>query len=165
LGDNAEAEACFKQALEIDHENADAFFNLGVMAEQAGDFQLALRNYQAALRSNPDDKEFQAAELEVERLIATKQSSVFSEQIESQSYKTSKVMPPPAPSFCNSLPSYRTLIQTNIASQSDAASRLSQEGTQTSQPHGQELMRTAFGIVRLLNHDTCSLCGGLLRRR
>jgi tetratricopeptide (TPR) repeat protein len=164
LGDDAEAEEYFKQALKIDHENADAFFNLGVIAEQKGDLELASRNYRAALRSDPTDKEFQAAELEVEKSIATRQSNVLSGQATSQIYQTNNVMPPRAPSFSVSLPTGRTQYQTNIARQSNAASQLPSEDAPANQPHGQGLMRTALGIARLLNHDSCSLCGGLLRR-
>ena len=54
-GDNVQAEEYFKEALSIDHENADALFNLGVIAEQKGDLESALRNYQAALKSDPTD--------------------------------------------------------------------------------------------------------------
>src|SRR5579883_1773406 len=47
-GDDQSAELLFKKALAIDAENADAFYNLGAIAESRGDLAVALTDYRAA---------------------------------------------------------------------------------------------------------------------
>lgn len=60
-GDLAGAERLFKQVLSVDPQNSDANFNLGAMAEDHGDLQLALRYYQAAARVSPSDNDIRDA--------------------------------------------------------------------------------------------------------
>lgn len=60
-GDRAGAQNTFKQVLSIDPRNSDANFNLGAMAEDAGDLQAAQRFYRTAAGSNPSDNEIQDA--------------------------------------------------------------------------------------------------------
>lgn len=61
LGDLAEAEAAFKHVLTIDPKNVDAFFDLGAMAEQRGDYFTALSDYRAALALHPQEKQLKEA--------------------------------------------------------------------------------------------------------
>lgn len=56
-GDIVSAEKLFKRVLTIDKNNADAYFNLGVLYEGKGDLQLALDNYTRAQALNPSDSE------------------------------------------------------------------------------------------------------------
>ncbi len=56
-----EAEGLFKQVLLSDPRNADAYYNLGVIAEGRGDLQSALHNYQRAASLDPGDSELARA--------------------------------------------------------------------------------------------------------
>src|ERR1700733_7747474 len=56
-GHMAEAEQAFKHVLTLDYRNADAYYNLGVIAESRGDLQGALGNYQRAANLKPADSE------------------------------------------------------------------------------------------------------------
>jgi tetratricopeptide (TPR) repeat protein len=168
-GDDAAAEHYFKQALDIDHENANALFNLGVIAEQRGDLDLALREYGAALKSEPDDRDLQAAQLQVKQSIATREASIArarpAERLRIHPFATSETMPPMAPSFTINLPAGRNQYQTNLARPTAASYQIPpQSSSEDSQGFRQALMQTAFGVARLMHHDTCSLCGGLLQR-
>jgi len=60
-GDTQAAEASFRTALYVDPSNADARFNLGVIAENKGDLSGALGYYQGALKTHPDDPELKDA--------------------------------------------------------------------------------------------------------
>ena len=60
-GKTNEAVNLFHQVISMDHYNANAFFNLGVVAEKHGDFNGALQNYRIAASINPQDREFQEA--------------------------------------------------------------------------------------------------------
>lgn len=60
-GDSQAAEASFRTALYVDPSNADARYNLGVIAENKGDLSSALDFYQGALRTHPNDPELQEA--------------------------------------------------------------------------------------------------------
>ncbi len=55
LGEQALAEIELKRVLEHNSANAPAWFNLGVLAELAGDDTLALQRYNQALSINPED--------------------------------------------------------------------------------------------------------------
>lgn len=65
-------EACrlFKEALKTDGTNADALYNLGVLAEKRGDLSGALDYYRRASSANPKDKELQATIDEVAAQLA-----------------------------------------------------------------------------------------------
>ena len=67
-----DAERAFKHVLTLDIRSTDAYFNLGVIAENRGDFQSALNNYQVASRINPDDPELRDAVTAVQGKIAQK---------------------------------------------------------------------------------------------
>jgi tetratricopeptide (TPR) repeat protein len=56
-GHMAEAEQAFKHVLTLDYRNADAYYNLGVIAESRGDLQGALGHYQRAANLKPADSE------------------------------------------------------------------------------------------------------------
>ncbi len=56
-----QAETIFKNVLSLDSHNGDANFNLGAIAEGKADWQKALHYYQAALSTQPNDKDIQAA--------------------------------------------------------------------------------------------------------
>ena len=56
-GDTVAAEQAFKQVVAMDNKNADAYFNLGVIAESKGDLQAALMNYRSAYHLRPTDND------------------------------------------------------------------------------------------------------------
>jgi tetratricopeptide (TPR) repeat protein len=60
-GRTQDAMECFHRAISMDHYNANAFFNLGVVAEKHGDLQGALQNYRIAASISPNDAEFREA--------------------------------------------------------------------------------------------------------
>jgi tetratricopeptide (TPR) repeat protein len=66
----ADAEAAFKRVLAFDHDNSDANFNLGAIAEGRGDFQSALNYYQVALKGNPDDSDAKNAVLSMQSKLS-----------------------------------------------------------------------------------------------
>lgn len=53
-----DAEETFRRVLTVDPRNADAFYNLGSLAERRHDYVVALTNYRAALNFNPTDKDY-----------------------------------------------------------------------------------------------------------
>lgn len=65
-----EAEKHFRTAVLTDPRNADAYFNLGALAEKKGDLVSALSNYRAALHLNPEDGELKEAVVAVESHLA-----------------------------------------------------------------------------------------------
>jgi tetratricopeptide (TPR) repeat protein len=60
-GRTDEAEKQFRKALSINKNSADAYYNLGVIAEGKGDLQGALSNYKSAARINPSDTDLASA--------------------------------------------------------------------------------------------------------
>lgn len=56
-----DAESSFDEVLAIDPNNADAFFDLGVLKEKQGNFKAALADYKAAQDLKPDEKDIQDA--------------------------------------------------------------------------------------------------------
>src|SRR5262249_3673340 len=60
-GDTVGAQQAFRKVLQLDPQNTDAFFNLGALAQQQGDLQGALADYQSALKIAPDDSDLKAA--------------------------------------------------------------------------------------------------------
>ena len=52
--DLSKAEDSYKKILKLDPTSANAYFNLGVVAEQKGEFDLALENYKRALNLKDD---------------------------------------------------------------------------------------------------------------
>ena len=52
-GDDAKARATFENVLELDADNVYAHYNLGLLAQQAGDDTLAVKHYDAALKTDP----------------------------------------------------------------------------------------------------------------
>lgn len=78
-GQYREAEDTFRRVLTVDPRNADAFYNLGSLAERNHDFVMALTNYRAALNFNPKDKDYIAAVTAMEhQLSASSRSSAAS---------------------------------------------------------------------------------------
>jgi Flp pilus assembly protein TadD len=71
-GHMAEAEQAFKHVLTLDYRNADAYYNLGVIAESRGDLQGALSNYQRAANLKPADSELVDAVRAVQSKIGDK---------------------------------------------------------------------------------------------
>jgi tetratricopeptide (TPR) repeat protein len=72
------AERHFKAALALDPRCADAFYNLGSIAESKGDLLSALTNYRAALGINPLDRELQNAVKSVEDDVAKSRATASS---------------------------------------------------------------------------------------
>jgi tetratricopeptide (TPR) repeat protein len=70
-----DAEIAFKRVLALDHDNTDANFNLGAIAEGRGDLQGALKYYKAVLRVNPDDSDAQSGVNALEQKIASANQS------------------------------------------------------------------------------------------
>lgn len=60
-GKVSDAESAFKKVLSVDKHNADAYYNLGAIAEGRSDFSGALNYYQSALKENPGDGDTQSA--------------------------------------------------------------------------------------------------------
>lgn len=60
-GKTDEAEKQFRKALTINKNSADAYYNLGVIAEGKGDLQGALNSYRSAARINPSDTDLASA--------------------------------------------------------------------------------------------------------
>ncbi|MBS1956150.1 MAG: tetratricopeptide repeat protein [Cyanobacteria bacterium SZAS-4] len=78
-GQYREAEDTFRRVLTVDPRNADAFYNLGSLAERNHDYVIALTNYRAALNFNPKDKDYIAAVTAMEhQLSASARSSAAS---------------------------------------------------------------------------------------
>lgn len=99
------AEGHFKAALALDLRCADAFYNLGSIAESKGDLLSALTNYRAALGINPLDRELQNAVKSVEDDVAKSRataSSVAGNQpvkTVASNAKINNVMPKTAPAY------------------------------------------------------------------
>ncbi len=60
-GDISAAESTLKKVLVLDKHNADAYFNLGAIAEAKADVDSAIEEYQHCLQERPDDNEAQEA--------------------------------------------------------------------------------------------------------
>lgn len=75
-----EAERLFKKVLTIDAKNADAHFNLGVLAESRGDLKGALLHYRKAAECNPNDRTLGEAVAEVQSKIKQKEEALSEEQ-------------------------------------------------------------------------------------
>lgn len=55
LGDNGKAMAAFKEAVAIDPENVVANYDIGALALEHRDYDLAARSYQVVLKASPND--------------------------------------------------------------------------------------------------------------
>jgi len=66
-GQTQQAERLFRRVLAVDPRNADAFFNLGSLAEARKDLITALTDYRAALNLKPGEHDFQTAVSAIER--------------------------------------------------------------------------------------------------
>jgi Flp pilus assembly protein TadD len=71
-GDANGARQLFRQVLSIDPRNSDANFNLGAMAEDAGDLQAAQGYYKAASLASPGDNDIREAVASVNSKIQQK---------------------------------------------------------------------------------------------
>jgi Flp pilus assembly protein TadD len=69
-GRTDEAETAFKHVLTLDSKNADAYFNLGVIAESKNDLATAAKNYSRASQINPGDSDFTDAVRSVQSKIS-----------------------------------------------------------------------------------------------
>jgi tetratricopeptide (TPR) repeat protein len=65
-GNQNQAERLFRQAIALDPNNADAYFNLGALAEGHGDLVNALGHYRAGLALRGNDPELKEAVASVE---------------------------------------------------------------------------------------------------
>jgi Tfp pilus assembly protein PilF len=57
LGDDAAAEAAYRQAIDVNPDSCPAYVELGIMARRAGDFLSAEANYLACVQRVPDFRE------------------------------------------------------------------------------------------------------------
>lgn len=71
-GDVNGAKQLFKKVLSVDPRNADANYNLGAMAEDAGDLNAAQNFYKAASLANPGDGDVRDALNSVNQKLASK---------------------------------------------------------------------------------------------
>lgn len=76
LGEHAEAERLFKNAVALDPRNPDAFYNLGALAEGRGDLVDALTQYRAGLHLLPDDKALKEAVESMETKLSAGQGRI-----------------------------------------------------------------------------------------
>lgn len=60
-GKSAYSEKLFNQVLALDPKDTDAYYNLGVIAEERGDYNAALQIYQKGLHVSPEDQELKTA--------------------------------------------------------------------------------------------------------
>lgn len=74
-GQTGQAESMFKNVLALDSTNSDANFNLGAIAEERSDWQSALNYYQAALQSNPNDRDTQNAVASMQAKLAASKNN------------------------------------------------------------------------------------------
>lgn len=78
-GDVAGAEKLFKRVLLVDKNNADAYFNLGVLYEGKGDLQAALDNYTRAQSLNPSDPELRDTVASLRNKVAQDRTAKIAE--------------------------------------------------------------------------------------
>lgn len=76
-GNLVEAEAAFRHVLSRDPQNVDAYFDLGALAEQKGDFIGALTDYRAALALHPQDKQIKEAVCAMESALKNAPAFAF----------------------------------------------------------------------------------------
>jgi tetratricopeptide (TPR) repeat protein len=96
-GQTSQAERLFRRVLTIDPRNADAFFNLGSIAESRQDLISALTNYRAALNLKPSEHDFQTAVAAVEKeLNENSNQSVGTGEPASQRFTAPSLAPQPA---------------------------------------------------------------------
>jgi Flp pilus assembly protein TadD len=74
-GQYDDAEDTFRRVLTVDPRNADAFYNLGSLAERRHDYVIALTNYRAALNFNAKDKDYIAAVTAMEHQLSASSAS------------------------------------------------------------------------------------------
>jgi tetratricopeptide (TPR) repeat protein len=82
-GRTDDAEKQFRKALSINKNSADAYYNLGVIAEGKGDFSGALNNYRSAARINPSDTDLANAISGVENKLQDK-TNAAQHQVQAQ---------------------------------------------------------------------------------
>jgi hypothetical protein len=78
MGEYADAERLFKEAVALDPRNPDAFFNLGALSEGRGDLVDALSQYRSGLHLMPNDKALKEAVASMESRLAAGQGHVAS---------------------------------------------------------------------------------------
>jgi tetratricopeptide (TPR) repeat protein len=82
-GRTDDAEKQFRKALSINKNSADAYYNLGVIAEGKGDFSGALNSYRSAARINPSDTDLANAISGVENKLQDK-TNAAQHQVQAQ---------------------------------------------------------------------------------
>lgn len=75
IGEYAQAERLFREAIALDPRNADGFFNLGALAEGRGDLISALSQYRAGLTIQPNDAALKEAVQAIEKRLAAGESA------------------------------------------------------------------------------------------
>ncbi len=79
-GNTTAAEQTFRKVLAIDKNNADAYFNLGVLYEGKGDLDRALEHYTKAQALNPSDRELKETVNSLRNKVAQAQKHKIDEQ-------------------------------------------------------------------------------------
>lgn len=90
-GQYDDAEDTFRRVLTVDPRNADAFYNLGSLAERRRDYVIALTNYRAALNFNAKDKDYIAAVTAMEHQLSASSSSASASRSADHATKTATV--------------------------------------------------------------------------
>lgn len=79
-GKTDEAEKQFRKALSLNKNSADAYYNLGVIAEGRGDLSSALNHYRSAARINPSDTDLASAISSLESKLQDKANATQRER-------------------------------------------------------------------------------------
>ncbi|MDZ4836927.1 MAG: tetratricopeptide repeat protein [Candidatus Melainabacteria bacterium] len=88
IGEYAEAERLFREAVANDPRNPDGFFNLGALAEGRGDLIDALTQYHAGLSIKPNDPALKEAVDSIEKRLAAGERAPS--HVENQRYASFK---------------------------------------------------------------------------
>ncbi|MBS1990956.1 MAG: tetratricopeptide repeat protein [Cyanobacteria bacterium SZAS LIN-3] len=103
-----QAEQAFRKIISNDPNNADAYYNLGVIAEGRGDLKSALNDYRQAQRINPQDQDLRdtvttvANKLNAQKSVASAPGRAPSRGSSSSSYSSGSATTSAPNAFANS---------------------------------------------------------------
>jgi tetratricopeptide (TPR) repeat protein len=116
-GELSEAEALLETVLVLNKHDADAYYNLGAIAEAKADLDSAIRYYQSALKERPDDKEVQEALSSVNqrKMQLKEKSNIFPGQSKSIDYALAQGRDPQGKVYSSSLPTLTDMTSVGLA--------------------------------------------------
>ncbi len=116
-GELSEAAALLETVLVLNKHDADAYFNLGAIAEAKADLNSAIRYYQSALKERPDDKEVQEALSSVEqrKKHLNEKPDIFSGQNKASDYPLAQTNSPQSRVYNASLPTLSDVTSVGLA--------------------------------------------------